>query len=1184
MLKFNVIDARKNIDQMLSIYLKNNQNTEEALINGIANLKNQDTQKGISFDALTYLAINYFYDQIYVSFKREDNGRTKKHKYKKVRSSNIGEIKAILDACNYTPYTPIEIINNTEDVELFNSSYFTECYLIIQTAYFFGSNRFGKHPYFEAVDHYQKTGEILQNDVKKERLESAFEKIDKFREWQRNPTKFKKRPVQFNRDTLLNNWYYGVLDILANTLGTCKNYKYEYPTKDGVIYNYRLYNKFIQTARTLREVQPFEMIEYDVKSGNLSYLDLYVGSNVSKRAYEIYASEYNITRDEAKRKFNTILNLKNNRNTWKSKQEYITTLCGFGWTHDEASKIQLVTDSSDLLFAHWASKEECKHVQNFAEVNNIVGWTRGHDSLSFLKRNNIDYKNFCTSFENGIIQFELKEIGNHKNYSVQQKTEKEKSISIIDISSLNTKLSDIKNEIEKFKRIESEVLTGYLSDKLDLLTDFFSRLHINILVSPASSGKTSMVEKLNEQNKRCLLIVPTKAIIKNKNLKDFVQVSDTISIKKYINTTDSIICTFDKGAQIEVEDFEKFDYVFIDESHLLFTERYRMNVIVPLLKKIKDHILNVRRDQYLSQSKTTLVLMSGIPTGEEIYFETDDQGKPLVQKKEFINHKKRMVTFVGCKDRDQCYTSLVNRTKEFLSNNYRVFIPTNMGEKWINCVVGSIGYPNFAIYSNNQKYNKVSDDINKMSMVDCNTQVLFATSLGNVGIDINNTDKQTVMVIYTDNKNSITWQEIEQYANRFRKTNVMIVVFFIVPNNIEYEKDFVFNYVEDFTTISLIQNDIATDLFADQEFENMEDDFGVDKDKVRWKVLNEKLKEHHSNIICIGGNLKAFGYIVNVEEGSHTDSYVMKKYQELLVEQNDLEKQMKIRALEFILSDVLNLIRKFTVYTIKLGDYSIALEDKILTLENEQIFRSIRLLVRRCLDISGFISDFSWIKELMEHCNMNLKEFDNRLKFTKFVNSDLVDDLDNNFIDEVDKIVNMIDGVGSLSKQEYQKMLDTLCPKYINKAYMAMDQKTKLKLQENFRKKLNICYIIKYGKKVEFKQRYTQSWRSDAILWYEEFLRDKLEKDLPINKRLIRNRKGVAVGLSIGKAYEHITDDMINAVSEKVSTDGFITVNAIVEITGLPVKSVGGFVKSKFSGLKSTPKMIKGVRETRYCL
>jgi len=427
MLKFNIINVDENIDPNLLIYLQNNGDTEKALINGIANLMNYNSEFGTSFDSLTYLAVNYFYDYVYVYYKKNDDEKNDDEEYEKYKLGRVAQttitgIKKILDACNHTPYTPIQTLDTAEYKELFPATYFTECYLIIQTAYFFGSGRFGQHPYIEVVEYYRKTGIVLQNDLNAERLESAFKKIDAFKEWKKDPTKFKKKPIQFNKDTYLNNWYYGVLDILANTFGTCSNYKYEYPLKNGKISEYRWFNKFIITPKLLRKIQPFEMVEFDIKSGHLSYIDLLVGSNVSKTAYENYAKKHNVSRDVAKQKFQSILNWREFRTTRAKKQEYITTLCGFGWTIEQANRIVLeVTDAPDYLFGHWASKFESKYVNELAEVNSLEGWTRGHDALYCIKRRDVEYTEFCTSFENGIIQFVLEETEpHHDNYKVER--------------------------------------------------------------------------------------------------------------------------------------------------------------------------------------------------------------------------------------------------------------------------------------------------------------------------------------------------------------------------------------------------------------------------------------------------------------------------------------------------------------------------------------------------------------------------------------------------------------------------------------------------------------------------------------------------------------------------------------------------------------------------------------------
>lgn len=420
MIKYNTISVDTNLNKSLSFYHNANPDTETALKNGIENLSNFNT-KGYSFDGLTYLAINYFLDKIFVYYDAE----SKKHNYKTNGTTTIASIKGYFDACNYTQYTPINTIDKNDFKQLFNAELFTESYLIIQTAYFFGSKTFGQHQYIDVVEHYRLHDVILPNDLDKTQLARAFGQIDTFKDWKQNPGNYKIKPSQFSKCTYLNNWYYGTLDLIVNTLMSlghnCKNFKYEFPIKQGKVSEYRIYNKLIQTPRILRKVQPFEMIEFDIKSGHLSYIDLLVGSNVSKTSYDNYARVHNIPRDEAKRKFQSILNWREYRKTADKQKQYHTDLCGFGWTPEQATRIiNEVTDAPDYLFGHFASKLELKYTDAFVTVNKIKGSTRGHDAIYLLKRRDVDYSQLITSFENAIIQFELKPTEQHRaNFEIE---------------------------------------------------------------------------------------------------------------------------------------------------------------------------------------------------------------------------------------------------------------------------------------------------------------------------------------------------------------------------------------------------------------------------------------------------------------------------------------------------------------------------------------------------------------------------------------------------------------------------------------------------------------------------------------------------------------------------------------------------------------------------------------------
>lgn len=751
-------------------------------------------------------------------------------------------------------------------------------------------------------------------------------------------------------------------------------------------------------------------------------------------------------------------------------------------------------------------------------------------------------------------------------------------------------LDIIENEISKYQRSVGEILDGFLSDKLDELVKIWSARHINLLISPASSGKTTMVERLKEEGYRCLLFVPTRAIIKNKRLKGYVPVYDSTSIQKYVHTTESIICTFDKARQLKVNDLINFDYIIIDEYHLLFTEQYRLKAMVSLLKIINSYILNVRDNIPEFTKPNKIVLMSGTPVCEELYFGLDKNGEPFTQKKVYINNKIRKATLVGCKDFESCYTSFINKTIEVLGNKHRAFITSNMGEKWINCVKTQIGNPNSGIYSNNQKNSQVSKDINSTSKISEDVDLLFTTSLGNVGIDINNTDKPTTMLVYTDtNFNPISGLLIEQYANRFRKINVEVFVFFVIPYFIEIpNKEFIFNHIEDPLVYKLIENDISTNLYTNTYFTELMEGTKADAEKVKWKAFTEEYRQFSANIISVGGYLKTMGYDITIVEGDYKDILIINNFFNQLEFEKDLEMGCKERTLNFILDNIDILSRSLTDYTRKTGENSLL--DKTITIENEQIFNNVRHLVKYCVRIIGSTGHVDWIRSFMSNEEMHYKNIKNRLKYMEFINSNTVDYLDNMFFFEIDNFVKMSKGKGSITEPQYDDMLKILAPKYINKLYNDVDRNVQHVLKKKLKEKLDICYIIKEkNDKIIIQQRFTKVWIEETNSLYEDIQR-LFGLSAFVNERKERNRKGLAVGVAvgkavgdaIGKAYEHIPVDTIDQLNKIVEVDGFISTKTINEITGLTSRSVGGFVKSKLPNLKSSVKMINRVRETRY--
>lgn len=749
-------------------------------------------------------------------------------------------------------------------------------------------------------------------------------------------------------------------------------------------------------------------------------------------------------------------------------------------------------------------------------------------------------------------------------------------------------LTEISDEINKYKRVAGEVLevNQFLSDKLPDLIELWLCTHINILVSPASSGKTTMVTKLREKSKRILLIVPTISIIKSKKPKDFAQVYGTSNIRDYVNTNNSIITTFDKASRLGVVDFYQFDYVIVDEFHMIFTETYRIRVIAPLLNIIKKSVLINRKNTLINSTK--FVLMSGTPLGED-YLDADVD-EQLTNKIAYINHKKRIANFVVCDNNNACYTSFINNAVKFIKNDYRVFIPSNAGEKWINSVVNvianKIGYaPKYAVYSNNQRDSEENISINDTTLISKDNQLLFVTSLGNVGIDINNTEK-TVMLVLDSKK---TGYKAEQYVNRMRKIDVEVFVYFDRKKVDTKSVEFVWDYKLDKSEVKLLENSIYSDLYNNQKNDDLLIGTKVDHDKLKLRDYNKHLEAFHTNIICFGGYLKSMGYDVIVLWGEKEDKSMTEEHKNLLIEQDDLESKCKIRMVDFILSDPEELTRNFSngIKRKSGGDNSFI--DDVLMVENENIFNIIRGFVKRFVTVRGCFKDLDRWKNDMFASQMDFKQINNKLSFMEYVAKG-GNPIEDGLIDEIDSFININDCKAHLTKVAFEKMINDFSPKYGNKSYNELDDHHQKIVRNELKEKLKVVYTIKEtAKGVFFNQNLNQEWQKETYDFVLEIFKlSKIAAKIGFIEK--RNRKGLAVGEAIGLAigdavglsYQHITNEMINGIKKMANDRGFVTVQNVIDVTGLSDVGVGKFMGLKLPHLKKKRRTLNKVKKTVY--
>jgi|GEM_PF-2137871 len=331
--------------------------------------------KGTNFSELTLLAMAYFYERI---FPEEMRSRDAVY--------SVEGVKGFFDSCNYTPYTPIYEVD-TMCHKLKDTALFKACYLVIQLAWVFNSEHFGRHQYLEYASHYIKTGEqlpIKKYQYDKGDLLRKYSKIDEKRN-----TKF--HPKGEPAFKFVEQWYYYILYLVCKEL--------DLPTKHfkTTLKGFREYNPLTKCPRILRAETPFKVIECDIKSAFPSFLDVQTGSRIKEKVYINLMERKNITRSQAKVLFNSYLN----SGKYKTKGQIKAFLIECGYTDSQAKEITLYTNGKEKFIIHMSELEQAA-IQDFKETNNLKTAVRLHDSVLFIDSKK---KDFILNAENGLIEF-----------------------------------------------------------------------------------------------------------------------------------------------------------------------------------------------------------------------------------------------------------------------------------------------------------------------------------------------------------------------------------------------------------------------------------------------------------------------------------------------------------------------------------------------------------------------------------------------------------------------------------------------------------------------------------------------------------------------------------------------------------------------------------------------------------
>lgn len=435
----------------------------------------------------------------------------------------------------------------------------------------------------------------------------------------------------------------------------------------------------------------------------------------------------------------------------------------------------------------------------------------------------------------------------------------------------------------------------------------------------------------------------------------------------------------------------------------------------------------------------------------------------------------------------------------------------------------------------------------------------------------------------------LSGHKTEQYVNRMRKIDVEVYVYFDSKQLNTKVGELVLDYKVDLSEVKLLENSIDSDLYNNQKNDDMLIGSKVDHDKLKLRDYNNQLEALNTNIVCFGGYLRSMGFVITVFLGEKEDKNITEERRVLLLEQGRLEKDCKIRMLDFILSSPQKLAQNFSNDINRKSGGENSFIGNVLMVENEDIFNSIRGFVRRFVLVKGCYEDLERLQYDMLESNMDFKQINKKLILMEYYakGGNIFDD---KLIFDTDLLINLENGKGYLTKVAFEKMLHEFSHIHGNETYNDLKKHHQKYVRDGIKERLEVIYTIKVTVKgVFFTQNFTKEWQKETYDYVRELFK-LYRPEVEVSFIEKRNRIGLAVGdavgdaigKSVGMSYKYITNEMIEKINKMANAKGFVTVQNVVDITGLTSSSVGKFIKQKLPLLKQKRKTVNKVKETIY--
>lgn len=333
----------------------------------------------------------------------------------------------------------------------------------------------------------------------------------------------------------------------------------------------------------------------------------------------------------------------------------------------------------------------------------------------------------------------------------------------------------------------------YLYDKKDEILSLLGTLYPNMIDCKPGKGKTTFFNKLRKEcGYRICIIQPFKSIVKSKYKNTDAHLCvESNKIKPEYEYIVTHYNNFVNG--YEKNTLGEYDFLVIDESHLIGTQSFRTDIILKCIKYCQE---------YNKQHKNCkLIFMTGTPTNENYLLDNSIHNIIRCESKEtsYVSiHYMNMLVFNKTINGVDTYTNNIIQNILYLSNiakneGRKVYIYWGTGsienEETYRKAADILNKMNIAIYHRKNEHNEDLDYIRNEERIG-NYDGMMSSCYFSVGCDLN--DEQSTQIIIIGNN---TYQEDYQVRSRFRKSkNIKITVLLDKLLLKKYDCDYWFQY------------------------------------------------------------------------------------------------------------------------------------------------------------------------------------------------------------------------------------------------------------------------------------------------------------------------------------------------------------------------------------------------------